>query len=216
MSDKTILITGGTGDLGHVVVPRLLRDYRCVVLYRTQSEWERLESDLGKPERLVGYPGLVADEASIRRGAERAAPLHGIVHMVGGFSPMATTDAFEQMLELNLMSAVRTIRGAIGEVSDGGRIVAISSNATVRPSGTAAYTVSKSALNAYIEVLAHELRPRRITANALLCGAMDTPQNRESMKGATLVPRESVADTIAYLLGETSANITGQLIAIGE
>ena len=215
MSEKTTLITGGTGDLGHVVVPRLLRDYRCVLLYRTQSEWERLVAYVGSSDRLIGYPGLVSDESSVRRGAERAAPLYGIVHLVGGFSPMSTTEAFEQMLELNLLSAVRMIRGALPEVSDGGRVVAMSSNATVAKNGAAAYTVAKSALNAYIEVLANELRPRRITSNALLSGAMDTPQNRESMKGTTLVPRESVADAIAFLLSDASANITGQLIAIG-
>src|SRR4051812_19846598 len=110
MSEKTILVTGATGDLGSVVLPRLLRDYRCAVLYRSQSGWQRLQDAVGSSERLVGYPGEMADEASLRRGADRAAPLYGVVHLAGGFSEMSTTAAFEEMLESNLLSAVRTFR----------------------------------------------------------------------------------------------------------
>lgn len=215
MSDKTILVTGATGDLGSVVLPRLLRDYRCAVLYRSQSGWSRLQEAIGANERLVGYPGELADEASIRRGAERAAPLHGIVHMAGGFTPMSTTHDFEQMLDLNLMSAVRAFRSAVPEIADGGRIVAISSIATkTKAGGTTAYVVSKSALNAYVESLAKELRPRGITVNALLCGPMDTEKNKEDTPPEKLVPRTRIAESIAFLLSDAAGSTTGQLIAV--
>jgi 3-oxoacyl-[acyl-carrier protein] reductase len=215
MSDKTILVTGATGDLGSVVLPRLLRDYRCAVMYRSQSGWEHLQETVGAHERLVGYPGELADEASIRRGAERAAPLYGIVHMAGGFAPLSTTHDFEQMLEANLLSAVRAFRAAVPEVVSGGRIVAISSILTLtKPGGSSAYVVSKSALNAYVESLAHELRPRNITVNALLCGPMDTEKNAASMPKEQLVPRARIAESIAFLLSEAAGSTTGQLIAV--
>jgi 3-oxoacyl-[acyl-carrier protein] reductase len=215
MSDKTILVTGATGDLGQVVLPRLLQDYRCAVIYRSQPGWERLQSQIGAQERLVGYPGVVADEASMRRGAERAAPLYGVVHMAGGFSPMSSAQAFEEMIEVNLMSAVRTLRSAIPEIAEGGRIIAISTALTVtKPAMAPAYVVAKSALNTYVEILAKELKARHITANALLCGTLDTPKNAAAMPGEQLVPRTRVAEAIAYLLSEGAASITGQLIAI--
>lgn len=215
MSDKTILVTGATGDLGRVVLPRLLRDYRCAVMYRSQSGWAHLQETIGTHERLVGYPGELTDEASIRRGAERAAPLYGIVHMAGGFAPMSTTHDFEQMLEANLLSAVRAFRAALPELVDGGRIVAISSIMTkTKPGGAAAYVVSKSALNAYVESLANELNPRGITANALLCGPMDTEKNAAGMPHEKLVPRTRIAESIAWLLSDAAGSTTGQLIAV--
>jgi 3-oxoacyl-[acyl-carrier protein] reductase len=215
MSEKTILVTGATGDLGSVVLPRLLRDYRCAVLYRSQSGWERLQSSVGNNERLVGYPGEMSDEASLRRGAERAAPLYGIVHLAGGFSEMSTTADFEQMIDLNLMSAVRTFRAAQGEITSGGRIVAVSSIMTAtKPAFGAAYVVSKSALNTYVEILAKELRPRNITVNALLCGPMDTEKNAAAMPGQQLVPRTRIAESIAFLLSDDAGSTTGQLIAV--
>lgn len=215
MSEKTILVTGATGDLGSVVLPRLLRDYRCAVLYRSQSGWERLQHAVGKHDRLVGYPGEMADEASLRRGAERAAPLYGVVHLAGGFSDMSTVRDFEEMIDRNLMSAVRTFRAAAPEIVNGGRIVAISSAATIAKAAFAsAYVVSKSALNTYVEVLAKELKPRGITVNALLCGPMDTEKNAASMPADQLVPRTRIAETIAFLLGDEAASTTGQLIAV--
>ena len=202
---KTILITGGTGSLGRVVVERLLRgDYRCAVLYRSSETWQRLSNELDNAEQLVGLPADLEDDASVRRAAERAAPLHALVHLAGGYGGGSSPDDFTKMIEINLMSAVRATRAALPHLGAGGRIVAISSSATLaHPPGVGAYVVSKSALNAWVQTLAGELRERGITANALLPGTLD----------ATLHAR--VAETIAFLLGDAGAAISGQLIAMG-
>jgi len=200
---KTILITGGTGSLGRVVVARLLRDYRCAVLYRSSEAWQRLTNELEDAEQLVGLPGDLEDDASIRRAAERAAPLHALVHLAGGFGGGSSPDDFPKMLDMNVMSAVRATRAALPHLESGGRIVAISSSAALaHPPGIAAYVVSKSALNAYVQTIAGELRERGFTANALLPGTLD----------ATLHVR--VAETIAFLLSDAAAAISGQLIAM--
>ena len=200
---KTILITGGTGSLGRVVVARLLRDFRCAVLYRSSETWQRLTNELDNAEQLVGLPADLEDDASVRRAAERAAPLHALVHLAGGYAGGSSPDDFTKMLDLNLMGAVRATRAALPHLDAGARIVAISSSATrPRPPGVAAYVVSKSALNAYIQTMAGELRDRGITANALLPGTLD----------ATLHTR--VAETIAFLLSDAGAAVTGQLIAM--
>jgi NAD(P)-dependent dehydrogenase (short-subunit alcohol dehydrogenase family) len=68
----------------------------------------------------------------------------------------------------------------------------------------AAYITAKSAVNAYVEVLAKELHKRRITVNALLPSAL----------GPAEVPLERVTAAIRFLLSEDSASINGQLIAM--
>jgi NAD(P)-dependent dehydrogenase (short-subunit alcohol dehydrogenase family) len=200
---QSILITGGTGDLGHVVVPRLMREYRCLVLYRRRESFEKLEQRLGKSERLIGLERV--DDT----------PLYALVHLAGAFAAGSSPDDFAKMLDANLTPAVRTFSDAIPHLVDGGRIVAISSIATqTKPAGLAAYVASKAALNALIEVTAKQLAKRRITANALLPASMDSPENRAATPDAQLVPMERVAETIAFLLSDSALNVTGQLIAM--
>jgi NAD(P)-dependent dehydrogenase (short-subunit alcohol dehydrogenase family) len=197
---RTLLITGGTGDLGHEVVRRLARDYRCLVLYRSEESWIRLREAV-PGENVVGVE------------EPRQEPLYGLVHLAGAFTMKSGPDDFRKMLDANLFSFVRVYDRAKENLVDGGRIVAVSSAATLtKPPGMAAYVAAKSALNATIEVLANELRPRGITANAILPTTLATPANASF--GGRKVPTGNVAETIAFLLGESAASISGQLIAL--
>jgi 3-oxoacyl-[acyl-carrier protein] reductase len=181
---KRLLVTGGTGGLGSTIVPRLSRDYDCILMGRNDT------------------PTI-------------AGPLFGIVALAGAFAPGASTDAAQQMIESNLYSFTRALDLALPHLEDGGRIVAISSAASLtQPAGLAAYSASKSALNAYILTLAHELAPRHITANALLPTALATPAMRGQMPNDQLVPLDRVAEWIAFLLSDKGAGVTGQCIKI--
>lgn len=164
---KTIILTGGTGALGSVVVPRLERDYRCVLLRRGD------------------------DAAAV---ALSAAPVFGLVNLAGGYG----TD-WSTMIESNLLAFTAAASATIPHLERGGRIVAISSIASLtKPAGLSAYAATKAALNTTIEILAKELKDRAITANALLPDTIKNPQ--------------AVAEAIAFLLSPAAANITGALI----
>lgn len=170
---KSLLITGATGHLGHAVLDRFSREYRCLAATRTE------------------IPSADA--------------VYGVLHLAGAFTLGSTLDDFAKMLDANLLSAVRAIEAVREKIEDGGRIVAISSVASQStPAGLAAYAAAKSALNAYIEVLAKELQPRRITANALL----------PSPLGPGGIPYERVAETIAFFLSDSAGSISGQLLVM--
>jgi 3-oxoacyl-[acyl-carrier protein] reductase len=180
---RSLLITGGTGDVGHAVLERFSSDYQCVVV--TRKEFPKVDA------------------------------IYGVLHLAGAFTLGSTPDDFSKMLDANLMSGVRVIETVRHRIADGGRIIAISSVATLtKPAGLGAYVAAKSALNAYIEVLAKELKPRHITVNALLPSALDTPTNRKSMPGDQLVPLDRLTETVAFLLSDAAASISGQLIAL--
>lgn len=199
------MITGGTGDLGAIVVPRLLRDYRCGVLYRSEASLQRLQSAAGESEHLTPLASL--DQVAT------LAPIYGVVHLAGGFAMGSTPDDYRRMFETNVMPAVEAIHAALPHMTEGGRIVAISSAASMaKPSGMSAYTASKAALNSIVETLSKELKDRRITANALLPTALDTPSQKPS--STRLVKRENVAEMIVLLLSEQGSNISGQLIGM--
>jgi NAD(P)-dependent dehydrogenase (short-subunit alcohol dehydrogenase family) len=187
---KTLLITGSTGGLGSVVVPRLETEYPCVLMHRDGS---------------LTLSGAPAHPESF----------FGIVSLAGAFAPGSSSDAAQKMLDANLLSFTKALDLALPSLEDGGRIVAISAAATLtQPSGLAAYTAAKSALNAYVLTRAHELAPRRITANALLPTALATAPMRAQMSDDKLVPLERVAEWIVFLLSENGAGVTGQLIVM--
>jgi len=181
---KRLLVTGGTGGLGSAVVPRLSREYDCILMGR--------------------------DETPSIDGT-----LFGLIALAGAFAPGSSTDAAQKMIEANLFSFTRALDLAIPHLEDGGRIVAISSAASLAQSSKlAAYTASKAALNAYILTLAHELAPRHITANALLPTALATAPMRAQMPDDQLVPLDRVAEWIAFLLSDQGVGVTGQLIKL--
>ena len=198
---RTIVITGGTGDLGSVVVPRLAREYRCHVVTRGASDAAKVKTS----DNVTTVEGL--------DGVRKLGPVYALVHLVGGFTMSSERDDFLRMFDTNVMPFVDTLDATTLE--DGGRVVAVSAAISLtRPASLKAYVMTKSALNALVEMTAQELKPRGITVNAVLPGTMNTPGNLGSAKPEQLVPTVRVAETIAVLLSDQAAAITGQLVAI--
>lgn len=195
---KSLIITGGTGGLGSVVVPRLQREYECVLLNRPEVD--------------------LLDAASVRRALARVAPPYGLVHMAGGWMggkvSETSDETWAKMLGVNLTGAFHAIRETLARMDrdEPGRILAISSIATLtKDANSAAYTVAKTALNALIEATAAELSGTKITVNALLPNSMATPAMGDA---PGLIPLERVAETIAFLLSDDASRIHGALIPL--
>jgi len=198
---KTLIVTGGTGGLGTTVVQRLSRDYQCILLRHSQVD--------------------LADEQSVRGALARIDAPYGLVHMAGGYAGGAvsetSTDDWQHMIGLNLTSSFVVIREMLARMRRDapGRIVAISSEATrTKFAGAAAYTISKTGLNTLIELTAAELAHTPITVNALLPGTLDTSAMRAAMPDAPRVPLDRIAETIAFLLSDAAASISGALIPL--
>lgn len=222
---RSILITGGTGGLGHAVVARLLAEYTCVVLYRSADAWRALEQAVGSSAQLHGVAANLADEAAVNEAVntarDRWGPLWGLVHLAGGFEggsvAETTLETWNRMLTLNLTSAFITAKAVLPQLREQGtgRIITIGSAAVAsRIGGLAAYTVSKAGLNVLTETLANDLKGTGITANTLLLGSLATPAMRENMNPNQLVPLDRVTDTIAFLLSDAAASITGASIPL--
>ncbi|HUP44895.1 MAG TPA: SDR family NAD(P)-dependent oxidoreductase [Thermoanaerobaculia bacterium] len=199
---KTIVVTGGSGELGAVVLPRLTREFRCIAAYRSDASRRKLEEN-----DVVAIPDLAA--------AAEFAPLYALVHLAGSFQAGNSVERFERMIEDNLLAAARAAEAVLPHLEDGGRIIAISSAASLtRPAGLAAYSASKAALNSYVETLAKDLKSRAITVNALLPTMLDTDVNRKENPSERLVKRTNVAEMIVLLLSEQAATVSGQLIGM--
>ena len=116
------------------------------------------------------------------------------------------------------------LREAATRVSDGGRIISLSTGLTrTWPAMTGAYAGSKAAVEQFTRALSKEIGPRGITVNAVLPGVVETDMiarapeaMRQRATQASSFGRlgspEDIADVVAFLAGPDSRWITGQLV----
>lgn len=160
----------------------------------------------------------VTNEASARAFFEAQRDLYALVHLVGGWSggrvEATSLEQWQRMLALNVTSAFVTMREASRVLKRPGRIIAISSTASIDITpGSAAYTVAKSALNTLVAVLAADLRGTGITVNALAPNGIATKAMLEGgADAATLVTPAAIAEAVRYLLSDDAATVTGTII----
>ena len=75
----------------------------------------------------------------------------------------------------------------------------------------------RAALVSLVRTVARENSDRRITANVLLPGTMDTPANRASDPGADFskwVNPAQVASLLVHLMTENASQISGSVIPV--
>jgi NAD(P)-dependent dehydrogenase (short-subunit alcohol dehydrogenase family) len=228
MTGKVAVVTGGTGALGRSIVLRFLREGATVAVpWFVPEEWAALQAAAGEARaRLSGQKLDMADEAAVTTFVTdllgRSKQIDAMVNAVGGFAggDLASTSLAEwrRLIDLNLTSTVVGCRAVLPAMRAArhGRIVNVASRAVMPPmGGFIAYTVSKSAVIALTQALAHEERPHGITVNAVLPSTMDTPGNRKAMPDAdrsTWVSTDAVVDVIAYLASDAASAVSGACV----
>jgi NAD(P)-dependent dehydrogenase (short-subunit alcohol dehydrogenase family) len=231
MRNQVVLVTGGTGALGTAVTLAALEaGATAVATYRDARDQDALTARAPAADRgrLHVVQADVTDAESVRRLFDEVAAHHrrldALVNTVGGFAggTLLATDerAWDGMLTLNLKSAYLCCRAALPAMLEAGRgrIVNVGSRSVVPPTGGfIAYTVSKAAVLALTQALAHEVRGRGVTVNAVLPSTMDTEANRRAMPDADRsgwVTPDSVARAILFLMSDAAADVTGTLLAV--
>ena len=228
---RVVVVTGGSGALGQAITHRFLGEGATVcVPWIVEAERDHLAAS-APPEsraRLLLERCDVLDERAVGRlmggVTERFGRLDVLVSAVGGFAmgDLVQTDRalWDRMLTLNLTATYVAAWAALPPMltAGSGRIVAVASRAVVPPAGGfIAYTVAKAGVIAFVQALAAETRGRGVTVNAVLPSTMDTPANRAAMPKVdpkTWVPVESVAGAIAWLASDSTAHVSGTLLAI--
>ena len=231
MNGRIAIVTGGTGALGQAVTRRFLGGGATVCIpYVVPEELEALRASL-KPEELARLHVVkadITDEAAFQEFVRGVVAVHRrvdiLINGVGGFQggDLASTSLvrWNQMIALNLTSAVIGCRGVIPAMTAAryGRIVNISSRAVVPPmGGFTAYTVAKAAVLTLTQAVAQEVKASGITVNAVLPSTMDTPANRKAMPDADRsqwVQPDAVAAVIAFLASEAAGAVSGAGVAV--
>jgi NAD(P)-dependent dehydrogenase (short-subunit alcohol dehydrogenase family) len=145
-----------------------------------------------------------------------------LVNITGGYAggslAESTPESLHHMLRLNLETCWWSCRAAATRMPRGSAIVNVSSRAAVAGSaGSAAYAVTKAAVNRLTEVLAAELKPAGVRVNAIMPNLIDTPANRASMSADAMrnaVAPEDIARTILWLCSAQAAAVSGAIVPV--
>jgi NAD(P)-dependent dehydrogenase (short-subunit alcohol dehydrogenase family) len=242
---KIAIITGGSRGLGRNTVIHLARRGVDVILtYRSNhAEAESLIRDIEAMRQraaairldtgdIRSFDAFVAEvRKALRRWVQER--FDYLVNNAGNSLHVdfgKTTEAqFDEIVNVHFKGVYFLTQKLLPLMNDGGRIVNISSGlARIALPGSSVYGAAKGAVEVLTRYLAKELGPRRITANVVAPGAIqtdfsggmvrDNPEINKRVADMTALGRAGVPDDIgpmiAALLSEENRWVNGQRIEV--
>ena len=238
LKGKTALVTGASRGIGRSIAERLAAAGADVgVHYGTNDTVAKdvvatITQAGGAATPIRAEFGLPDDIPTLFTGVDgwlAGRPLDILVNNAGIFGPtpigQVTPEEFDRIHAVNVRAPFFLIQGALPLLSDGGRVVSISSTSTRIAAPFAHYAMAKGAIEVLTRSLAQALGPRGITVNAVGVGVVktdltaflhDNPQ-LEALLVSTIAlgrlgqPRD-VSDVVAFLVSDEARWVTGTVI----
>ncbi|HEU4971235.1 MAG TPA: SDR family oxidoreductase [Gaiellaceae bacterium] len=231
LDDKRCLVTGSTAGIGLEVARQLVDEGAHVVTSGRRDapgigETAHIASDLSRSEAVE----QVVDEAAAALGGLDVLVNNVGVARIARFEEVADEE-WDAYWQLNVMSYVRAIRGALPHLRDGGgSIVNVSSTAGKRPStGMPHYSVTKAAVLSLSRLIADLYAKDGVRSNAVTPGPTTTDAwlgdsglaaqqgDREEVLSKVAAGRplgrladaSEIASVIVFLCSERASYVTG-------
>jgi 3-oxoacyl-[acyl-carrier protein] reductase len=233
---RTTIVTGASRGIGAAVAERLASDgFQVVINYAGRAE--DAEAQVARIRASGGTASAiradVSEPAAVRALFDEAERIYGGVDVLVNnagimqLAPIAEADdaLFDRHIAVNLKGVFNGMREAARRFKSGGRIISFSSSVVGLYQPTyGIYAATKSAIEALTHVLAHEMRGRNITVNAVAPGPTGTdlffagkpPELIDRL--SKLAPLErlgqpaDIAAVVAFLAGPDGAWINGQVL----
>ena len=243
LRDRVCVVTGSTAGIG-LATARLLADEGARVVVAGRDS-ERVEEARQQASAELGVVGDLAEPAAaaalIEEAGEALGPVDCLVNNVG-IAYQASLDElndeqWDEMWQLNVMTAVRAIRAVLPAMRERGAgvIVNVSSTAAKRPStGMPNYSVTKAALLSLSRLVADLYAKDGIRCNAVTPGptatgawldeggladqqARRSGTSRDEVLAAVgsgrplgrLAEAEEIAAVVAFLCSDRASYVTG-------
>lgn len=209
--NKTAIVTGASGNLGHAVVQKFLDAGYNVVGTVIPNDPAPLNIDNPRFEKVAADLGNEMDSQKL---VDAVVAKYGQVHVavltVGGFAmgkiaETKTSDIMKQY-RLNFETAYNVAQPLFVKMMEGGygRIFIIGSKAGLdarNNKGVVAYGMAKSLLFRLAELMNDEAKGHDVVSTVIVPSTIDTPQNRKAMPEADpnkWVKAEEIANIIYW------------------
>jgi len=246
LEGKRCLVTGGGSGIGAGIAAALAANGAAVaVLGRRLEPLQQTVAQLrAQGGEALAVAADVTDRAAVGAAVDSATRALGgldvLVNNAGIGGPNGCSfpgpDRWDEIVRTNLDGVFFTTRAALRHLADGGRIVSISSVlGRFGVPGYTAYCASKHGVIGFMKALALELAGRRITANTICPGWVDTGMAKDGMEsmaeamqltfeearrqalaavplGRMLEPRE-IGELVVWLCSAGARGMTGQAIS---
>jgi len=230
-TDKVVLVTGATGNLGSAVSRRFLAaGAKVVVAGRSTDEITTFANELGGGDNV--FPVVAADLGSpadvdvlVKQIEDHYGRIDILAHTVGGYAAGKPVHEdvqvdgmaqWEKNLALNArpvyVTAGRVARHMIEHEIAGHMVIILARAALKGTANNGAYNASKAFALRIVESMSAELRDKGIHINGILPGTIDTPANRRDTPNADTskwVTVDQLVDAVTYLSSEQASAIYG-------
>jgi 3-oxoacyl-[acyl-carrier protein] reductase len=239
LTGKIALVTGGSRGLGAATVRALAAHGADVALsYVTSKDTAdtlveeitalgvraaAFQADQADPHAAAALPGRVVDHFG---GLDILVANASIDAFGRADDPDRDQDTFDRYWAVTNTGFMATVRAASRVIADDGRIIAIGSNHATRAGipGVADNAASKAAIDGYTRGIARDLGHRRVTANVVHAGPMETDLTAgsrdmlASIIDGLCIQRfgtvQEVAAAIVFLAGPSAGFITGTTLDV--
>jgi len=239
LDGQIALVTGGGRGIGANIARELASaGARVAVSARTREQVEAVATEIGGLAVVGDVSDADSVDAMVREVESGLGPIDVLCANAGIELPRApaiddvTDDEWDRLMAVNVTGTFLVTRAAVPHIPDGGAVVTIGSiNSFVGWPNDLPYTTSKAAVLGFTRALALDLAPRRIRANCVCPGIIDTPLTRafidaapdpddvvEEYEAAAPLGRmgtaEEVANAALFLASDEASFITGSALLV--
>ena len=236
---KAAIVTGASRGIGRAAAVRLAKMGMDIVFtYNSGSAAAEETRALCEAEgaRVLAVQADVSKSENCEKLTEEAMKFCGRIDVLVNNAGITrdsliirmSDEQFDQVIDTNLKGAFYMMRAVSKQMMKqrSGSIINISSVVGVMGNaGQVIYAASKAGVIGMTKSLARELASRKVTVNAIAPGMIETDMTaampekaKDSMKAAIPLGEmgrpEDIAATVAFLAGEDSRYITGQVICV--
>jgi len=230
LKGKAALVTGGSRGIGAAIAKALAAAGADVAITYSASpdKAAAVVKEIGG--KSIAIKADSADAKAVQDAVAQTAKAFGrfdiLVNNAGIADGDDSLENIERMLAINSRAPYVAALAAAPLMTDGGRIITISSCLGERVGfpGITLYSMSKSAMTGMTRGLARDLGPRGITVNVVQPGPIDTDmnpadgENAPAMTALTALGRygkaSEIAETVVFLAGPGASYITGAQINV--
>jgi NAD(P)-dependent dehydrogenase (short-subunit alcohol dehydrogenase family) len=227
MANKTVIVTGASGNMGQAVIKKFLAEGYTVIGTIVPNDPAPFDIADEKLEKIV--VDLMSEDDS-QKFVQAVIAKHGAIDAavltVGGFAmgniaQTKTSDIYKQY-HLNFETAYNVARPVFVQMMEQkkGKIFLIGSKpglSAVNSKGMIAYGLGKSLIFRLAELMNAEAKGTDVVTAVIVPSTIDTPQNRKSMPDTDFnkwVKPEAIADVIHFYCSDTAAVLREPVIKI--